>query len=158
MPTEWTEWIEAVFRGRAEHTVDAKGRTSLPARFRDVLAGTGDPRIVLTVGLEPCLVAYPMTEWLAFEERFAKLPQFDPDVARLRRLLIGNAVECEVDRVGRILVPSLLRDHARIDRDVVWVGGVRNLELWARERFLEAMANGPDDVTALARRVSELGL
>lgn len=152
------EWIGAVFRGRAEHTVDAKGRTSLPARFRDVLVATGDPRIVLTVSLEACLVAYPMTEWLAFEERFAKLPQFDPDVARLRRMLIGNAVECDVDRVGRILVPSLLREHAHIEKDVVWVGGVRNLELWAKDRFVRAMAAGPSDVDALARRVSELGL
>ena len=57
-----------MFRGRYEHAIDGKGRTSLPSRFRDVLVATGDLRIVITTGLEPCLVAYPLPEWASFEE------------------------------------------------------------------------------------------
>ena len=61
-----------MFRGRYEHTIDAKGRTSLPARYRDALAALGERRIVVTSGLDPCLVAYTAPEWAAFEERLAK--------------------------------------------------------------------------------------
>ena len=66
-----------MFRGRYEHAIDRKGRTSLPSRFREALTALGDPRVVMTSGLETCVVAYPHGEWLAFEERLAKLPQFD---------------------------------------------------------------------------------
>ena len=67
-----------MFRGRYEHTIDAKGRTSVPARYRDALERAGERRIVLTSALDPCLVAYAPPEWAAFEERLGKLPQFDP--------------------------------------------------------------------------------
>jgi division/cell wall cluster transcriptional repressor MraZ len=87
-----------VFRGRYEHAVDEKGRTSVPARFREVMSAHGDVHVVLTSGLDPCLVAYPMREWLAFEDRLAKLPQFDPSVAMLRRIYVSGAVECEIDK------------------------------------------------------------
>ena len=89
-----------MFRGRYEHTIDAKGRTSVPARYRDVLAAVGERRIVLTSALDPCLVAYTMPEWSAFEERLAKLPQFDRAVQKLKRIYVSGAVECEIDDVG----------------------------------------------------------
>ncbi|MBK7772890.1 MAG: division/cell wall cluster transcriptional repressor MraZ [Sandaracinaceae bacterium] len=95
-----------MFRGRYEHAIDAKGRTSFPAAFREVLNTKGDARLVVTTGLEACLVAYPMSEWLAFEERLAQLPQFDRSVAMLRRIYVSGAVECEVDKVGRLLIPA----------------------------------------------------
>ncbi len=66
-----------MFRGRYEHTIDAKGRTSVPARYRDALDASGERRIVLTSALDPCLVAYTPAEWTAFEERLGRLPQFD---------------------------------------------------------------------------------
>ena len=69
-----------MFRGRYEHSIDAKGRTSVPSRFREVMMAQGESRLVLTTGLDTCLVAYPMTEWLAFEKRLSELPQFDADV------------------------------------------------------------------------------
>ena len=150
-----------MFRGQYEHTIDAKGRTSVPARFREVLAAGGDGRLVLTTGLDPCVVAYPMQEWLAFEERLARLPQFDPSVQMLRRIYVSGAVECEVDKVGRILVPQTLRRHADLAREVLWAGMGRHVELWSRERF-EAMRSevlGDEAQRAeVARRLAELGL
>jgi MraZ protein len=80
-----------VFRGRYEHAIDGKGRTSLPSRFREVLAAQGESRLVITTGLDPCLVAYSMNEWIAFEERLAKLPQLDPMVANLRRIYVARS-------------------------------------------------------------------
>src|ERR1700691_5199516 len=111
-----------MFRGRYEHTIDAKGRTSLPARYRDALAASGERRIVLTSALDPCLAAYAMHEWSLFEERLAKLPQFDRAVQKLKRIYVSGAVECEVDDSGRILVPPTLREYARLEKEVLLAG------------------------------------
>ena len=150
-----------MFRGRYEHAIDGKGRTSLPSRFRDVLVGSGETRLVITTALEPCLVAYPMSEWLAFEDRLAQLPQFDPSVAMLRRIYVSGAIECELDKVGRLLLPATLRDHAYLSRDAVWAGMGRYVELWSKERFDElrqAVVDDPQRREEMARRLAELGL
>jgi MraZ protein len=153
-----------VFRGRYEHALDAKGRTSLPSRFREVLAergGDAGPRLVLTTGLDPCLVAYPMDEWLAFEERLAAFPQFDPTVAMLRRIYVSGAIECELDKLGRLLIPQSLREHADLGRNVLWAGMGRHVELWSKERFeaLQQKVAADEDLRAsMASRLAELGL
>ncbi|MFW6050319.1 MAG: division/cell wall cluster transcriptional repressor MraZ [Myxococcota bacterium] len=150
-----------MFRGRYEHSIDAKGRTSLPSRFREVLAANGESRLVITTGLDACLVAYPMGEWLSFEERLSALPQFDPSVAMLRRIYVSGAVECDVDKVGRVLIPQTLRDHADLKRDALWAGMGRHVELWAKERFesMRQSALADDEKrTEMARRLAELGL
>lgn len=150
-----------MFRGRYEHALDAKGRTSLPARFRDVLSERGESRLVLTTGLEPCLVAYPMGEWLDFEGRLAQLPQFDPNVTMLRRIYVSGAVECDLDKLGRLLIPAGLREHAGLGRQVLWAGMGRYVELWSKERFdgLQSAVGEDADLRAnMARRLAELGL
>lgn len=150
-----------MFRGQYEHAIDAKGRTSLPARYREVLSLGGDSRLVLTAGLDPCVVAYPMREWLEFEQRLAKLPQFDPSVQMIRRIYVSGAVECELDKVGRVLVPASLRKHAGLERQALWAGMGTNAELWSRERFDSLRASVLDDEAermAMAQRLAELGL
>jgi len=150
-----------VFRGRYEHAIDAKGRTSLPSRFREVLSATGDSHLVVTTGLEPCLVAYPMREWLAFEERLSKLPQFDPNVAMLRRIYVSGAIECELDKLGRILVPAPLRKHADLGREALWAGMGNHIELWSKDRFesmREQVLDSDEARMAMASRLAELGL
>ena len=148
-----------MFRGRYEHTIDQKGRTSLPARYREVLASIGEKRIILTSSLDPCLVAYTMPEWLSFEEKIAKLSQFDPAVQKLRRIYVSGAVECEVDDSGRVLIPSTLRDHARLAKDVLWAGAGRYAELWDKQMWGDATAVASDDErTQMAMRLAELGL
>ncbi len=150
-----------MFRGRYEHTIDAKGRTSLPSRFRDVLVARGDTTLVLTPALEPCLVAYPMQEWLAFEDRLAKLPQFDPTVAMLRRIVVSGAVECELDKLGRLLVPPGLRAHASLAREVLWAGMGKHVELWSQDAFEKLRTDTLGDErqrAEMARRLAELGL
>ena len=150
-----------MFRGRYEHSIDAKGRTSVPSRFRDVMTAQGESKLVLTTGLDTCLVAYPMAEWMAFENRLAELPQFDADVVTMKRIYVSGAVECEVDKVGRLLIPSALRKHARLKRDALWAGMGRYIELWAKEAFedlrRDVLTDG-DRRLAIARRLAELGL
>jgi MraZ protein len=147
-----------MFRGRHEHTIDAKGRTSVPARYRDVLDASGDRRIVITSALDPCLVAYAPAEWMAFEERLAKLPQFDAAVQRLKRIYVSGAVECDIDDVGRILVPPALREHARLRKDVLWAGSGRYAELWDKEAWLKHFETTENERRDIAARLAELGL
>ena len=150
-----------MFRGRYEHSIDSKGRTSLPSRFRDVLAAGGEARIVLTTGLERCVVAYPHAEWVAFEERLAKLPQFDASVSMLRRIYVSGAVECDLDKLGRLVVPQALRNHASLRGEVLWAGMGSHIELWEREAYealRDEVLSDPARRAAMAQRLSELGL
>ena len=150
-----------VFRGQYEHAIDGKGRTSVPSRFREVLGADGDSRLVITTGLDPCLVAYPMAEWALFEERLSALPRFDPSVAMIRRIYVSGAVEVEVDKLGRALIPAALRDYAGLTRNALWAGMGKHLELWAKERFDALRASVLSDAeqrVEMARRLAELGL
>jgi MraZ protein len=150
-----------VFRGQYEHAIDGKGRTSVPSRFREVLSTADEAKLVVTTGLEPCVVAYPMREWLAFEERLAQLPRFDPSVAMIRRIYVSGATEIEIDKLGRILIPSALREYAGLTRDALWAGMGPHFELWSKERFdsLRNSALGdPEQRTEMAKRLAELGL
>ncbi len=150
-----------MFRGRYEHSIDAKGRTSVPSRFREVMTAQGDSKLVLTTGLDACLVAYPMAEWIAFEDRLSALPQFDADVVTLKRIYVSGAVECDVDKVGRLLIPAALRKHARLKRDALWAGMGAYIELWSKEAF-ESLRKGAladdDRRLAISKRLAELGL
>jgi MraZ protein len=147
-----------MFRGRYEHTIDAKGRTSVPARYRDVLEASGERRIVLTSALDPCLVAYTHAEWSAFEERLSKLPQFDRAVQKLKRIYVSGAVECEIDDVGRILVPPTLRDHAHLKKEALWAGAGRYAELWDKDQWTKHFETTDDERRDMAARLAELGL
>lgn len=150
-----------MFRGRYEHALDAKGRTSVPSRFREVLSAQGEGRLVVTTGLDACLVAYPMSEWLAFEDRLAALPQFDPEVVTLKRIYVSGAIECELDKVGRLLIPAPLRNHAGLKREALWAGMGHYIELWDKSRFEDLRAQVLSDEerqATVARRLAELGL
>jgi MraZ protein len=150
-----------VFRGRFEHTVDEKGRTSLPARFREVLAGQGESRLVITTALEPCLVAYSLREWEAFEERLSRLPSFDKNVARLKRIYVSGASECELDKLGRIQLTADLRKHAGLSREVLWAGLGKSIELWDAQAFHAKNKETLDDpvtMEEMAKALAGLGL
>lgn len=125
------------------------------------MAAQGESKVVITTGLDTCLVVYPMGEWMAFEERLAALPQFDAEVVTLRRIYVSGAVECDVDRVGRLLIPAGLRKHARLKKDALWAGMGRHIELWSKEAFEglrdDVLAN-EERRLAIAKRLAELGL
>jgi len=147
-----------MFRGRYEHTIDAKGRTSLPARYRDVLAGMGERRIILTNALDKCLNAYAMPKWIEFEEKIAKLPRFDPAVQQLKRIYVSGAVECEIDDSGRVLIPPTLSDYAHLTKDVLWAGNGEYAELWDQKTWQKQFEIGDEERQKVAARLAELGL
>ncbi len=144
-----------MFRGRYEHAIDAKGRVSLPARYRDALAGLQEDVLVATTSDEPCLRAYPLRAWRDFEEKLASKPQMNPAVRRLMRHYVGNAQECTIDGMGRVLVPPSLREYAGIERDVVFLGQVNFVEVWSRERWEKAQSNVLEHLTEDLRVLAE---
>lgn len=147
-----------MFRGRYETTVDTKGRTSLPARFRDVLTSLDDDRLVVTTAFDPCLVAYPLSEWRKFEARLGGLPTFDAAVVQLKRFYVGGAIESAVDSHGRILIPQPQRAHAAIERDVVWCGMVGHVEIWDAARWSELFESTRAGVSELTATLAKLDI
>jgi MraZ protein len=148
-----------MFRGHFPHSLDAKGRVSLPSRFRDVLTAEGDSRFVLTPSpFDPCLHLYPMRAWEEFERKVAELPSLARTTAQFRRLYVSAAVECELDAAGRVLVPPQLRAHARLEKEAMWAGMGRMLELWSKTDFEQALQVTPEDEEALRSAMEQLKL
>lgn len=145
-----------MFRGQFEHAIDAKGRTSLPSRFRDVLAAGNDLRLVLTRALfDRCLHLYPMKAWEELEAKIAEMPQFERNVVAFRRMYLSAAVECELDKQGRILIPPSLRDHASLEKEVLWAGMGRTAELWSREHWQAAQVLSDAELASFKTAISE---
>jgi MraZ protein len=146
-----------VFRGRYEHTIDAKGRLSIPSKFREILVANYDERLILT-NFDNCLWAFPVHEWKLVEEKVASLPQFKPEVKALQRFFISAASECPLDPNGRIIVPNPLRRYGGLMKDVVMVGMTHRIEIWARERWQKVFDQAEKDLTSLGGKLADLGL
>ncbi len=139
------------FTGSVEHALDDKGRLIVPARFRERL-GTG---FVLTIAQpDPCLALYPAPTWAEFCNRLEAAPRKDERFRRLVRHLFANTEEVACDAQGRLLIPAPLRTYAGIERDVVSIGSLTRVEVWAKER-LAAHAAPEGEV---AEFMAELGL
>ena len=133
-----------MLKGEYNHSIDTKGRVTVPARFREVL---GDS-FVITRGFEGCLSAYPMERWDRIEKNLMALSLTNAAGRKLTRLFLGNAIECEVDKMGRILIPQPLRNAAGITRDVVLTGLGDHIEVWDSEAWNQV--NGADALENLS--------
>ena len=144
-----------MFRGRYEHTIDRKGRIAIPARFREALEQEYGGQPLIVTNLERCLVAFPLPEWVRFEERAVEIPTTDPKAQLWLRFFMSAAVECPLDRQGRILIPINLREHAAIDRVAVLASMGRRFEIWSKDRLQQelgrAMAEPDEHMAALAK-------
>ena len=116
-----------MFRGSFEHSVDSKGRVSVPSRFREILAERYEGKLVLTMDFDKCIMVYPLEEWERVEEKIKSLPQSQKEVKDYTRFVFSNATECELDKQGRILIPPSLREGARISKSVMVVGILNKL-------------------------------
>ncbi len=123
-----------MFRGRFEHIIDSKGRVSIPAKFRELIVEKYDDRLILT-NFDRCLVAYPYEEWKVLEERVSSLSMVKKEVKSFQRFFISGATECPIDKLGRILIPPTLRDHAQLEKSVVFAGMLKKFEIWSKERW-----------------------
>lgn len=140
-----------MFMGEYIHTIDAKGRIIIPSKFRE---GLGE-EFVITLGLDGCLFAYPYSEWQIFVEKLKTLPG-TKEARQLQRYFMAGAAACQADKQGRILIPSKLREHAALEKDIVFVGVLNKIEIWDKERWEKN--NQYDDVDDIAEHMSQYGI
>ena len=139
--------------GEYNHTVDAKGRLIIPSKFREALGDT----FVVTKGLDGCLFVYDNAEWNVFEEKLKQLPLTNKRARQFVRFFLAGAAEVEVDTQGRILLPTVLREFAGLEKDVVLLGVASRIEIWDKAKLAESQMN-EEDMDAVAEQMAELGL
>lgn len=138
--------------GEYNHTIDAKGRLIVPAKFREPLGA----EFVVTKGLDGCLFVYPDAEWKKFEEKLRSLPLTDPNARKFSRFFLAGAAPCELDKQGRILLPAVLREFAGLEKDVVLAGLGSRVEIWSKEAWDKT--NLYDDMEEVAINMKDLGI
>ncbi len=143
-----------MFIGEYRHSLDVKGRIIVPAKFRD---GLGD-KFVLTKGLDGCLFAYSKEEWANFEEKIKSLPLTNKDARAFVRFFFAGAVECEIDKQGRTLIPPMLREHAGLNKDLVIIGVSNRVEIWSQDKW-DSYSEAEDlEADELAEKMAMLGI
>lgn len=125
-----------MLRGASAINLDAKGRLAIPTRYREWLAETCQGQLVCTIDLQsPCLLLYPLNEWILIENKLRTLSSTEPQERRLQRLILGYATEGELDKGGRTLIAPTLRQHAKLQKKVMLVGQLNKFELWDEEMW-----------------------
>lgn len=126
------------FSGKYYYTLDEKGRLMMPAPFRESIFSNYSARLYVTnAAFDNCLNIYPFEEWLRLEEKVKVLPRLDSAVKYFLRRVVASAVEVELDRQGRLLIPSAHRQDSGLGGEVVLVGQVQMIELWDRQAWAE---------------------
>ncbi len=141
-----------MFMGEYNHTIDAKGRLIIPSKFREVL---GD-EFVVTKGMDGCLFVFDNSEWQTFAEKLRSLPMIDKDVRQFTRFFLAGAAAVEVDKQGRILIPSVLREFADITKDAVLIGVGSRIEIWSKDRWDGTVTY--QDMEDISKHMIELGI
>ena len=108
----------------------------MPSRYRDELVSRCAGQLIVTIdAIDPCLCVYPLSEWELIEAKLRELASFREENRRLQRLLIGNAVDLELDASGRFLVPPRLREYAKLDKRAMLVGQLNKFQLWGEDAW-----------------------
>lgn len=140
-----------MFMGEYIHTIDTKGRIIMPSKFREELGEA----FVVTLGLDGCLFVYPNEEWMNFVNQLKTLPG-TKEARQLQRYFMAGAADCEVDKQGRVLIPSKLREAAALEKDIVFVGVLSKIEIWCKERW--DSNNNYENMDQIAEHMADFGL
>ena len=138
--------------GEYEHSLDAKGRLIMPAKLREDIG----EKFIITKGLDGCLFAFSLEEWKNFETKLRSLPISNKDARAFSRFFFAGAIDCEIDKQGRFLISSNLREFAGLQKEVVIVGMDSRIEIWSKEKWL----NTDEDISAdeIAAKMEMLGI
>ena len=140
--------------GEFNHSIDAKGRLIIPSKFRENLG----ENFVITKGLDGCLFLYPDNEWKTFEEKLRTLPLTNKDARIFTRFFLGSAVDGGLDKQGRVLISSALRNFAHLEKEVVLVGVLDRVEIWDKAKWEENNTVIEDNMDDIASHMEEVGL
>ena len=140
--------------GEYEHSLDAKGRLIMPAKLRDDMG----EKFILTTGLDGCLFGFSMSEWEKFEDKLKALPITNKNARNFVRFFLSGATECELDKQGRFLISSNLRNVATLEKEVVIIGVGTRIEIWNKDKWEEY--NSEENISAddIAENMTMLGI
>ena len=143
-----------MFLGEYTYSIDEKKRLAIPAKFRQVLG----KKAVLTRGLDQCLFLYSSKEWGQLAEKLSKLPLAQADARGFARLMLAGAMEGDLDKLGRILVPDYLKEYAALNKKTVIAGVYNRIEIWDEDKWAAYKARIEKEVGDMAERLKELGI
>ena len=140
--------------GEYNHTIDDKSRVIVPSKFRDDLGST----FIVTRGFDKCLFAFSLAEWQNFEEKLKAFPLTNKNARTLTRFFLAGATECEIDKQGRFLISSNLREFAGLQKEVVIIGVLDKIEIWSKEKWLKYSEEENLAADEIAERIENLGI
>ncbi len=143
-----------MFIGEYTHTLDDKGRIAMPVKFREALRSGA----VVTRGLDSCLFVYTLAEWQRLAEKLASLPFSQANSRAFARLMLAGAMDVEIDKQGRLVIPEYLRTFAHLNKTVVVAGLYNRLEIWDEAAWNAYKATTEQESQAIAEKMAELGV
>ncbi len=146
--------VSSLLTGEFNHSIDTKGRLIIPSKFRDILGED----FVITKGLDGCLFLYPNNEWKVFEDKLRTLPLTNKNARTFTRFFLGSAVDGGLDKQGRVLISSALREFAGLEKEVVLVGVLDRVEIWDKAKWDDSNTVVEENMDDIASQMEELGL
>ena len=146
--------VVSMFMGEFRHNIDTKGRMIVPSKLREELG----KQFVLTRGLDGCLFGYPMKEWANLETKLNDMPLAKKDARTFVRFFYSAATECELDKQGRINIPSTLRNYAALTKECVVIGVSNRIEIWDEARWQEFSEVAAENFDEIAENMIDFGL
>jgi len=143
-----------VLIGEYEHSLDAKGRIIMPSKLREDMG----EKFIVTKGLDGCLFGFSKNEWNNFEEKLKTLPLTNKNARDFVRFFLSGATECEIDKQGRFLISSNLRDYATLEKDVVIIGVGTRLEIWSKDKWKNYNSDENISADEIAENMTMLGI
>ena len=140
--------------GEYEHSLDVKGRLILPAKIREDM---GD-KFIVTKGLDGCVFGFSQNELTNFEEKLKTLPLTNKNARDFVRFFLSGATECEIDKQGRFLITSNLREYATLEKDAIIIGVGTRIEIWNREKWKSYNSDENISADEIAENMTMLGI
>ena len=143
-----------MFIGEFTHSLDTKGRVAVPVKFRGKIGSNA----IITRGLDRCLFVFTSQEWESLAQKLISLPLAQANSRAFARLMLAGAMDVEVDKQGRVLIPDYLREYAGLKKEIVVAGLYNRIEIWDRESWKTYKAKTESESDEIAERLSELGI
>jgi MraZ protein len=143
-----------MFIGEYNGSIDDKARISIPAKFRSSLKN----QVVVTRGLDNSLVLYTLDEWKKLAEKLASLPISTANTRAFSRLMLAGAMDCDIDKQGRIVLPGYLKEFARINKKLVYAGMYNRVEIWSEELWTKYKTQTEKNSNQIAEQLGDLGV
>ena len=143
-----------VLIGEYEHSLDAKGRLIMPAKLREDLG----EKFIITKGLDGCLFGFSQTEWTNFEEKLKTLPLTNKNARDFVRFFLSGATECEIDKQGRFLIASNLREYAGMEKEIAIIGVGTRIEIWNKDKWKKYNSDENISADEIAENMTMLGI